>query len=223
MVLDKDVLDEVKEVFDRDLKGEVKLLFVKGKELNPCEYCQYIEELLSELESVSSGKLKVEIADGDENRSILEERGLKTYPVIEVIGKNKGKIRFYGIPSGHEFGAFIKAITTASTGETDDITEEVKEMVLKVDFPVNIEVFVTPSCPYCPLMAATAYAFALYNENFTSDVVEVIEHSEWADRYRVQSVPKTVINGKLDLVGAYPPDVILNKILHLGGNHNHEH
>ena len=49
-----------------------------------------------------------------------------------------------------------------------------------------------------------AHKLAIENEHITADVVEVSEFIDMAQLYRVQGVPKTVINERIEVVGAVP-------------------
>ena len=58
-----------------------------------------------------------------------------------------------------------------------------------------------------------AHALAMVNPNVTAEVVEAEEFPDLARRYRVMSVPKTVINDAAEFVGAVPEEAFLNAIL----------
>ena len=66
-------------------------------------------------------------------------------------------------------------------------------------------------------MARAAHAFAMENPNIRADVVEVQEYPVLAQRYRVQGVPKTVINDKLQFVGAVPERQFVDAVLRAVG------
>ena len=53
----------------------------------------------------------------------------------------------------------------------------------------------------------------MVNPNVTAEVVEAEEFPDLARRYRVMSVPKTVINDAAEFVGAVPEEAFLNAIL----------
>jgi len=82
-----------------------------------------------------------------------------------------------------------------------------------VDKPVHIQVFVTPTCPYCPRSVRIAHAMAMANEHIRADMVEATEFPELSDRYGVYGVPKTVINDVEEQEGAVPENIIAQKIL----------
>jgi len=204
----------------KEMQGNVELLFLKGN-TPACRFCDVIEQLLKELEELSDGKLKVKIEETTPEEA-KEKYGVGAIPVIEIRGNNKGKMRFYGIPSGHEFAAFLASIVEASKDKTEEIPEELIKDVEENFPPLHIKVFVTPSCPYCPMMARLAHALAMASPKVTGEVWEAEEHYEEANKYNVMAVPTTVVNEKAILKGAMPPDVFLHKLKHdLGIEHGH--
>ncbi len=194
----------------KDLSGPITLLSFTTKD---CELCPQIEELLEEISElnnkISVKKLKVETSPAEVKKYSVEHP-----PTIVFEGKNKKHLQYHGIPAGHEFATFLQVILDVARGEPN-IPKEMKDKINSIDFPVHFRVFVTPTCPYCPPAAKIAYDFALLNDKIKADVYEATEFGELADKYNVAGVPKTVINEILELGGAYPPDVILMKILSL--------
>ena len=51
------------------------------------------------------------------------------------------------------------------------------------------------------------------NEHITADVVEVSEFIDMAQLYRVQGVPKTVVNDRIEIMGALPEPRFLQEVL----------
>jgi hypothetical protein len=58
-----------------------------------------------------------------------------------------------------------------------------------------------------------AHKLAIENEHITADVIEVSEFIDLAQRYRVQGVPKTVINDRVEFVGALPEPRFVQQVL----------
>lgn len=58
-----------------------------------------------------------------------------------------------------------------------------------------------------------AHKLAIENEHITADVVEVSEFIDMAQLYRVQGVPKTVINDRIEVVGAVPEPRFIQEVL----------
>ena len=62
-------------------------------------------------------------------------------------------------------------------------------------------------------MARIAHAMAMENKNITADVVEVQEFPAVARMYMVSGVPKTVINNRIQFVGAVPEAAFADKVM----------
>jgi predicted DsbA family dithiol-disulfide isomerase len=78
---------------------------------------------------------------------------------------------------------------------------------------VHIQVFVALTCPHCPVAASTAHKFAVESDLIRADVVDVNEFPYLALKYGVMGVPKTVINEKIEFIGAFPEDLFFEHVL----------
>ena len=58
-----------------------------------------------------------------------------------------------------------------------------------------------------------AHKLAIENEHITADVVEISEFIDMAQLYRVQGVPKTVINEHIEVIGAVPEPRFVQELL----------
>jgi hypothetical protein len=58
-----------------------------------------------------------------------------------------------------------------------------------------------------------AYQFAMENDKIRTDAIEATEFPDWATKYRVQAVPKTVVNGSFSIEGSLPEEFFLDEIL----------
>ncbi len=209
----------IKEEFFSKLTNPVKLIVFIGKD--HCQYCEQLKQLVQEISELS-GLVSFEIHDFGKEKDLAQKYRVDRAPVTVITqdGKDFG-VRYFGLPAGHEFGAFLEDIVDVSNGTTD-LMEETKDVIKEVDKDVRILVFVTPTCPYCPMAVRMAHKFAIENalagkNKVLGDMVEAIEYPEWADQYRVMAVPKIVIqvNGidKVEFEGAYPEKMFLEKLL----------
>ncbi|MGB9719843.1 MAG: protein disulfide oxidoreductase [Candidatus Anstonellales archaeon] len=211
-ILDEETKNQLKQMFS-GLSGKVKLIFFKPSA--GCQFCAQVEELVNEVVSTSS-ILTSQIHVLEEEKELAKRYKLDKAPAIIIEGKNKGLVRYFGIPSGYEFSSFIQDIIDASTGEVE-LPDDIKQKIKSINFPLHIQVFVTPTCPYCPPMVKLAHDLALLNENVVADMVEATEFRELAMKYNVQGVPKTIVNEKQEFDGAYPADIFIKRILELKG------
>jgi len=198
----------LKKKFDEEMEGEVRIVyFTQDFE---CQFCKETREILEELAELSD-KIKLEIHEFDKEKELAERYGVDKIPATLIFGEKEYGIRFFGIPSGYEFSTLVEDIIHASRGETE-LNEEIKEEVKKIDKPVHIQVFVTPTCPYCPISVNLAHQMAIENENIRADMVEAIEFPHLSQKYDVMGVPKTVINDKREVVGAVPQEMLMEEI-----------
>lgn len=58
-----------------------------------------------------------------------------------------------------------------------------------------------------------AHRLAVENEHITADVVEASEFVDLSERYRVQGVPKTIINDRVEFTGALPEPRFVQQVL----------
>ncbi len=57
-----------------------------------------------------------------------------------------------------------------------------------------------------------AYRFAIASEKITADGIEVTGFPDLARRYRISSVPKTVVGEQGEFVGAQPESALLQHV-----------
>jgi glutaredoxin-like protein len=193
-----------------DISSEVTLHMFTKK-----DHCLLCNETLSLADQVSqqSEKVILDHCECNIDSEKAQQWKIERHPAIAIEGASiKGLIRFYGIPSGYEFGSFIESILMAGRDSEPELEPEIIEEIKKIDKPVHLQVFVTPTCPYCPRAVLSAFKFAFLNENITADCVEATEFQELSMKYHVQGVPKTVINDNTDVVGAVPEQMLLEKV-----------
>lgn len=176
-----------------------------------CPYCGQTRSLLEELASLSD-KIRVEVYDFVADSERAKAYGIDKVPAVAIVGEKDFGVRFYGLPYGYEFETLLEGIIAVSRGKTD-VSEGVRERLKSINVPVHIQVFVTLTCPYCPSVASLAYKFAVESDFVRADVVDVSEFPHIGHKYAVMGVPKTVINEKVEFVGAVPEEIFLEHVL----------
>ncbi len=208
--IDQEEKNKIKELFSKHLKNEVNLLFFSKDE--DCQYCADTEEILEEVTGLDE---KVNFEKNLLGSEKAEEYGVDRAPAI-IFLNNEGQdsgVHFYGIPSGYEFTSLIEDILDMSDHERIDLSEDIKNEVKALDGDVLLQVFITPTCPYCPRAVRVAHQMAMLNPKVRGEMVEAMEFEELSASFNVSGVPKTVINSGADeQVGAVPAKTILKKI-----------
>lgn len=199
----------LRKIFGEKLKDEVRILvFTQETE---CEFCRETREIVEEV-AATSDKIKVEVYDFMKDEEKVREHQIKRIPAIAILGKKDYGIRFYGVPSGYEFTSLVDDIIDVSNGTTS-LSEDVKTRLKAVKDPVHIQVFVLPTCPYCPKAVRLAHQFAIENDFIKADMVEVMEFPQLAQKYNIIGVPKTVINETIDFIGVLPEEQLVEHVL----------
>ena len=116
-----------------------------------------------------------------------------------------------GKPDGGEFPYFIKTILMVSRNEYD-LKERTVEFLEEIDKSVEIKIFITKSCGWCPPTMLKVFSFAMANENIMATAIDCYEFPEMAAKYNVAAVPKVVINDKVEFVGLKEENEILGHI-----------
>ncbi len=210
-ILDANIRQQVKSIFEDKLKDKVKLIYVYQS--FDCQYCNEIDMLLTEISELTD-KIELRKINYVIEKEEAEKYGVERVPAIVITdeGENIKGIYYYGIPSGYEFSSLIEDIIMVSNKDSE-LPDEIKTRIKTIDKPVNIKVFVTPTCPYCPRAVRTAHKFALENPNIVGEMIEAIEFNELANRFFVSAVPKIVINDSYMFEGALPDEMFLQKVL----------
>ena len=205
--MDDATREQVRELFTR-IENEVKVhLFIEEKS---CLYCNDVKDMMEQLAELSDKITIVEHRDSLDS-DIAKEMGVEYHPAVVLHSKEKYKIKFYGIPAGHEFGALVGSIIDVSTG-TAPLPRDVIEDIASIDKPINIKVFVTPQCPYCPDMTRLANQAAIVNHLISSEMIESLEFQELTTKYEVFGVPKVIINETTTIEGLPPVQMFIDKL-----------
>jgi glutaredoxin-like protein len=176
-----------------------------------CRYCAETRQLATEVAALSE-KIRIEVYDFVVNSDKAKEYGVDKVPAIVIVGDKDYRVKYYGFPFGYEFQTLVEALINVSRGRTD-LSTKTKELLREVKSPVHIQVFVTLTCPHCPLAATAAHKFAVENDLVRADVVDVGEFSYLAVKYEVVGVPKVVINEKVEFVGVLAEDLFLEHLI----------
>ncbi|HZJ33313.1 MAG TPA: thioredoxin family protein [Vicinamibacterales bacterium] len=144
------------------------------------------------------------------DRERAAQFGIDGIPAVALLrGGEDTRIRFLGAPAGYEFMSLIEAVILAGTGESG-LTPESKALVAAhVTKPMEMLVFVTPSCPHCPRAVTLAHRMAIESPLIRATCVEATEFLDLSQRYRVTGVPKTIVDGTIEMLGALPESVFV--------------
>ena len=199
--------EDKKEALRNDLKERMvdPVKIVMFTQEIECRFCSDTRQLVQEIAALSD-KVTVEVYDFMANGDKAKEYKIDKIPALAIIGKKDYGVRIYGIPYGYELQTLIGAVVYVSRGTTD-LSEKTKTILVDVKSPVHIQVFVTLTCPHCPVAASIAHKLAVESDMITADVIDAGEFPTLAQKYSVIGVPKIIINEKIEFMGAFNEDL----------------
>src|SRR5262249_25131720 len=150
------------------LTGDVRLLFFTLRESplfipgRGCETCKDTRLLLEEVAALTD-KIKIDVFEAESDPA--RELGIDRIPAIVLNGDGvKGTVRYFGMPSGYEFSVLLGSLLDVSNGKSG-LSEASLETVQSLTKDLHIQVFVTPTCSYCPQVARLAHKLAVESEH----------------------------------------------------------
>lgn len=208
--LPEEARDRLQELF-KGLEREVLVQVFTAPGLNDA-YNEYVEKLLHDLQRINQ-RIRPEFhgLESEEARS----NSITSSPVLRI-APDRYDIRFTGAPVGEEGRSFLTSLLLASRGDSG-LSETSRAILGHLDQPRKAQVFVTPTCPYCPGQVLNAFRCAIERpELVCAECVEADEHPELSSKYNVGSVPHTVFNdGEHEQLGLLPEERFALELLGL--------
>jgi glutaredoxin-like protein len=148
------------------------------------------------------------------DRERAAQYGIEHIPAIVLLKDGADtRIRFLGAPAGYEFVSLVAAVILAGSDDSG-LSANTRALVAEhVTSPLDIKVFVTPTCPHCPRAVTLAHRLAAENPNIHATCVEATEFMDLSRRFNVTGVPKTVVNDTVEILGALPEDQFVRTIV----------
>jgi len=210
----KIVLDEFQK-----LKEQVRLIFFT-QEIE-CNFCAEAKSVISQVAELSD-KIKLEIYNYQLDKPEVEKYKIEQIPALVILaGDHDFGFRFYGTPMGYEFTVLIQMIIIASQRDSG-LQPKTRELLKKIDNDLELKIFVTPTCPYCPRAGVSAGRFAYENNLIKVSIIETAEFPHLVQKYNVMGVPKILVNEKIEFTGSLPEPAfaqhLIHSLEHLKGN-----
>jgi len=198
---------EVKKLFD-GLTRDVRVVVYTQK--LQCPSCSDTETILRELGALSE-RLKVSFVNPLTDEALAEADGIDRVPAILVSDGTHSRVRFFGTPSGYEFSSLLTCIMDAG-GDSQVLSAPTIEFLDALGTDLDIDVFVTPTCPHCPSAAVLASRMAAASDRVVASVIEANEFPELSRKHAVQGVPRTVVNERFFAEGSMPEAMFVSAL-----------
>jgi len=194
------------------IQADVTLLFFT-QTIGAPESTLTARQIVDEVASLHD-RISVEEVNFILDKDRATQFGVEDIPAVVLLRNSEDtRLRFLGAPSGYEFMSLVEAVVLAGgtdSGLTDASRTHIAE---RVHDPLEILVFVTPTCPHCPRAVTLAHRMAVESPLIRATCVEATEFMDLSRRYRVNGVPKTVVNGRGEILGALPEDQFVEQVL----------
>lgn len=213
-LLNDELGDQVKGAFAQ-LNNPVEVLFF-GRQ-DDCEYCDQTLQLVEEVSELSD-KLHLSAYDVESDAELASKYNVDKTPGLVITARDGDQlvdfgVRYAGVPSGHEFSSLIQDIILVS-GRDSGLSQQTRDLLADLTEPVSLQVFVTPTCAYCPQAVILAHRMAMESPMVQAEMVAAMEFPELSSKHGVSGVPQTTINdGAGNVVGAVPEQHLLAEII----------
>jgi len=136
------------------------------------------------------------------------------YPVTVVSGSRPhGSIRFVGAIEQRQLEPVVEMLRALATGTAEVETPATTAALRELGEDMRVTVVVSPTCPFCPRVAATALRFACLTPHFHTAVVRA---DTGAAPVAVRSVPTVLVNDQIAATGSVGEYALLERILAVG-------
>ena len=193
---------------DWDLPHPVQLIFFEQS--IGCETCVPTRQLLQQI-AQSNHRISLETLNLVLEKDRAAEYGIDRVPTIVIAASDRNRVRFVGAPFGTEVTSLVDAIRMTATGQTD-LSPETRAKLKTLSHPVDVKVFFTPTCVYCPRMIALASQMAIESPLIKATAIDATEYPDLVQRFNVNGVPKTVVNDRVEILGAATEEALLAAI-----------
>lgn len=167
-------------------------------------------ELIELLEDVASCSEKI-------NYRLEEGEGLE----FELLkNEQKTRIKFRGIPNGHEFTSLLLAILN-SDGKGKNIPDgNLQKRIAALKGPIRLTTYVSLTCTNCPDVVQALNLMAILNDNIEHEMVDGAINQAEVEALHIQGVPSVYADGKLIHIGRGEFGELLEKLEATYGSEN---
>ncbi|WP_210395878.1 alkyl hydroperoxide reductase subunit F [Motiliproteus sediminis] len=106
------------------------------------------------------------------------------------------RIRFAGIPLGHEFTSLVLALLQSS-GYPARADEALQQQIRALEGDYHFETYVSLSCQNCPDVVQALNLMATLNPNISHVMIDGALYQDEVERRNVMAVPSVYLNGEL--------------------------
>jgi thioredoxin reductase (NADPH) len=196
-------LRQLRQTFEH-LPNDIPLyLFVGGMEDDV--FAQASRQVVRAFRELTS---KITIKEYGLDHELAAKWGVNSSPTL-LLDPERYNIRWLGAPMGEEARSFLEAMILLGTGKSG-MSEQSQTVIQRIDSPRHVQIFTSPTCPYCPQQVVNALRAAIERPDLISlDIVDIQCRPDLADQYGAHSVPQAFANDVLIGQGAQQEEVFM--------------
>jgi NADH-dependent peroxiredoxin subunit F len=186
----------------------------------------YLERLQKPIELVASvddsaasqdmRTLLAQIAAQSDKVSVREVDDGERTPSFSVGEPGQpARIRFAGLPLGHEFTSLVLALLQTG-GHPPKVDQALIEQIRAIEgpggAPLHFETYMSLSCHNCPDVVQALNLMAVLNPRITSTTIDGALFQDEVNRREIMAVPSVFLNGQPFGAGRMPIEEIIAKL-----------
>ncbi len=161
------------------------------------------QELLALLHDIASLSPQVAVLERDDGERV------PSFSIGEP--GQPARIRFAGIPLGHEFTSLVLALLQTG-GHPPKVEAAVIEQAKALTDPAHFEVYMSLSCHNCPDVVQALNLLAVLNPNITAVTIDGALFQDEVNQRQIMAVPTVFMNGQVFGSGRMGVEEILAKL-----------
>jgi alkyl hydroperoxide reductase subunit F len=194
-------------MLDAAIKGQLKSYLERLQQpielvasLDDGTKSQELHALLEDIDQLSD-KVQIRLDGYDERRPSF------------TIGRpgESARIRFAGIPLGHEFTSLVLALLQTG-GHPPKVEAQVIEQIRAISGTFHFETYISLSCHNCPDVVQALNLMAVLNPGITSTMIDGAVYQKEVDARQIMAVPTVLLNGEPFGQGRMTLEEIIAKI-----------
>jgi len=184
-----------------NLPAPIELILHPPSEETP--FSKRLSDAAEGFRQVAIGSIKIREGDA---------AGLPAVPALTLNYRGRANIHYLAVPEGPEAPPFVEALVDLPKGTAGYDPEWIRPLAA-LKLPAQLWVFIDSTCPHCPQAVRAANRIALTTPQVTTAIIDAQQFPDLAERHPTESLPLTVIDGGLSIVGIIPPEKLVEKIL----------
>ncbi|NOZ86576.1 MAG: hypothetical protein GXP49_09950 [Deltaproteobacteria bacterium] len=164
---------------------------------------QLLEEEANSVSLNSKGSVRVVKGNG---------KGPPAKPAITISYRGKDNIHYLALPEGPELLPFLNCLVGLARGVVGITAGWLRDLA-NLRHEAELLVFVTPSCPHCPVAVDAALKVGTATPLVTVSIVDAEQYPELSGSLNVKSVPACFLDRGLVFFGEITPKELVSAIL----------